>query len=331
MLEIDTDQVKKVQKFRQKLPNLGVLYKEFSNNTDFIKMIRADIVNIIANQWQEDRWDKVPDIVETTSKTKETTTEEILEYGNENSSNISEVLKDEIETNNEYDDGDEKDKNISEEKQKKEIALKEENLESQSDDDFFLFETLQDLYESNESMIQNLNNMTQHTNDLGNVVTFQSEQINHIISRMALIKNSGGEREKQKLVSSITNVLNKIADEMESYLKNINPYVSSLPSEINKFLQNYKKLFEYEREKPNQQKEEIEQAFDTLESFVGTMQETKNSMEGFRSNVVEIPAFTRRFKRARKNTADSLGKLVEALTKAIDNGRVILSELDGQD
>ena len=61
------------------------------------------------------------------------------------------------------------------------------------------------------------------------------------------------------------------------------------------------------------------------------MQETKNSMEGFRSNVVEIPAFTRRFKRARKNTADSLGKLVEALTKAIDNGRVILSELDGQD
>ena len=118
---------------------------------------------------------------------------------------------------------------------------------------------------------------------------------------------------------------------MESYSKKINPHVSSLPIEINKFLESYSKLFKYQKSKPDQENEDIEKAFDTLESFVGTMLETKDTMRSFQDSVIEIPAFTRKFKRARKHTADSLGKLVEALTVGINKGQAILSELDAQD
>lgn len=300
-LSLDTKQLQQVQDFKENLSELGVLYKEIKDTNELLEVVPKDLLKLIVNDWPVDRWNEIE-----LDQAKIKKIIEIAEAERDLKKNEPQNLEEEILSN--ISDADDED----------------------DDDDFYLIDTLQNLHEANESMIQNLNQMSEYTTKLGTVASSQSGEIEMINSRLAVTTGVGGSRQNQELVTQFSNVLNVIAEEMEDYSKKMNPHVTNLPAEINAFLENYSELYKYQRSVPDNQQnnDDIEKAFDTLESFVRTMSGTKDSIISFQSSVAELPAFTRKFKRARKRTSNTIGQLVAALTLGINKGQVILSELD---
>jgi hypothetical protein len=306
-------------------------------------MIFKDLVNLISSEWQSNKWEQIE--LETSSKvqilgdkSKLAGTSSVEDFKSE-IENITKTTENEEKTNTnekaniakdkKKDDGDNGDGgNNGAPKQRESAENEEEEQEEGDDDDFYLFETLQELYRSNESMINNLDHMTKYTKELGNVVSFQSEEINNIISRMAITGHIGGSRESQKMAALASDIVDRIATEMNNYAEKMNPHTISLPEDLNTFLESCRKIFEYQLSLPDQENEKIENAFDTLETFIRSMGGTKNSLESFKESVSEIPALTRKFKKARKRTEDRIGQIVSTIEIGIKKGQVILSELD---
>jgi len=53
---IDATQLSKVHSFRRKLGELGVLYKDFSNDQELLKLIRNHLGQIVLRDWQGKEW-----------------------------------------------------------------------------------------------------------------------------------------------------------------------------------------------------------------------------------------------------------------------------------
>ncbi len=299
--EIDPMQLEKVQQFKKKLPSLGVLYKEFNDIEDFLNIVSDDLYDLITNEWQQDKWE-----VRKVEKSK-------IEQGSQIEVETNQTDNKEI---------------VTTEQKIRSILTEQEDDDDDDDDDIYLLDILRDLHESKDSILENMDLISEYTKDLGDNVSRQTEEMNIIQSRMATYQHMGGSRESQKLISQLSNIVNTVADEMESYSRKLNPQVSNLPNELNIFLENYSKLYKYQTSIPNLDNEEIEEAFDSLEFFIGKMIETKDSMIRFQKTISEILALTRKFKRSRKRAAASIGQLVAALTIGINKGQVILSDLD---
>jgi hypothetical protein len=56
VLKLDVDQLRKVQEFRAKLKKEGVLYAQFRNSDEFLKLIKEHLSSLVTKQWDKGRW-----------------------------------------------------------------------------------------------------------------------------------------------------------------------------------------------------------------------------------------------------------------------------------
>lgn len=63
LMDLDPDQLKRVQEFRTRLgTEAGVLYADFATAEDFIQLARDHVLALVATQWDGARWKGVPGI-----------------------------------------------------------------------------------------------------------------------------------------------------------------------------------------------------------------------------------------------------------------------------
>jgi len=185
-LSLDVGQLQKVQEFKENLPGLGVLYKEINDTNELLEIVPKDLLKLIVNEWSEDRW-------------------EFVEIDQSKTSEIIEIIKDKKDLK----------KNDPQNLEEEILSNISDADDEDDDDDFYLIDTLQDLHESNESIIENLDQMAKNIEHLGTIITSQNQEIEIITTRMAATGNiGGGSRESQKMVSMISDVLNTVAEEM---------------------------------------------------------------------------------------------------------------------
>lgn len=53
---LDLDQLRRVHDFRAKLKNAGVLYAQFANSDEFLKLVKEHLINLITKQWDKNKW-----------------------------------------------------------------------------------------------------------------------------------------------------------------------------------------------------------------------------------------------------------------------------------
>ena len=56
VLKLDVDQLRRVQEFRAKLKKEGVLYAQFSNSDEFLKLIKEHLSSLVMKQWDKGQW-----------------------------------------------------------------------------------------------------------------------------------------------------------------------------------------------------------------------------------------------------------------------------------
>jgi Domain of unknown function (DUF4062) len=64
VLDVDPDQLRRVQGFRQRVGGeRGVLFCDYGSPQEFITLLRDHLIQMIANQWNGSAWNPVPDLV----------------------------------------------------------------------------------------------------------------------------------------------------------------------------------------------------------------------------------------------------------------------------
>ena len=80
-LDLDTDQLSKVQEFKGRLGAEGVLYRDFSDTGDFAKKIREHLYDLVHEEWSNNSWTAIS--LGDKSKTFTAVTNALLESSNE--------------------------------------------------------------------------------------------------------------------------------------------------------------------------------------------------------------------------------------------------------
>ena len=165
-LAIDTDQLKKVQKFRNGLAQQGVVYMDFKDTANFVEMVKKHLWNLIIDEWKKNAWQTV-ELTSTTSKSKK---------------DVSEDEEPKIQIQ-------EEDESITE-------LVKE--TENAAEEEFGYFDLIEEFYSAVDILVSKMDDIGKYTTQIGEQFTVHTGSLNELMEKYENKPNVGWSREEKK-------------------------------------------------------------------------------------------------------------------------------------
>lgn len=291
-LAIDTDQLKKVQKFRNGLAQQGVVYMDFKDTANFVEMVKKHLWNLIIDEWKNNAWQPV-ELTTPTSKTKKDVSED-------------EEPKTQIQK---------EDESITE-------LVKETENEAE---ELGYFDLIEEFHSASDTLASKMGDIAEYTTQIGEQFTVHTDSANELMEKYGNKPNVGGSREAQTYLSKAKDVVNGAAKGLDTYTTKMTPSISAIKTYSAVMLTRFRDAYIFANEQFETPEVQKQKDVDALRQFIETMVSVVGQITDFQETVRSLPALTTKFKKSQKRTAAMLGELIAVIQIAIDQGNEILN------
>ena len=294
-LTIDTEQLQKVQKFRAGFPEQGVVYMDFKNTANFVEMVKKHLWNLITDEWQNNAWQsvKLPTIASNSKKDVSENEDTENQVQDENES-ITELVKE---------------------------------TENVVEEEVGYFDLIEEFYKAVDSMTSKMGEMAKYTTQIGEQFTAHTDAANELMEKYGNKPKVGGSREAQKYLSKAKDVIDGVANALDSYTTKMTPNISALKTDLSVMLTRFRDAYKFAKEQLETPEEQKQQDIAALTKFVETMDSVVDQITGFQETLRNIPALTTKFKKAQRHAAAVLGELIAEIKISIDQGNDIITQI----
>lgn len=289
---IDTDQLKKVQGFRNGLAQQGVVYMDFKDTANFVEMVKTHIWDLIIDEWKNNVWLSV-ELTTTTLKSKK---------------DVSKDEEPKIQIQ-------EEDESITE------LVKKTEDEE----EELGYFDLIEEFNIAVDILVSKMGDIGAYTAQIGEQFTAHTGSLNELMEKHGNKSNVGGSREAQKYLSKAKDVVNGAAKGLDTYTTKMTPSISAIKTYSAVMLTRFRDAYIFANEQFETPEVQKQKDVDALRQFIETMVSVVGQITDFQETVRSLPALTTKFKKSQKRTAAMLGELIAVIQIAIDQGNEILN------
>jgi prefoldin subunit 5 len=290
---IDVSQLEKVKEFRNRLPQYGVLYRDFEDTGNFVEIIRENLLSLIVDEWRVSSWSPV-----------NLTTTNLL-----------------VDRENRKDDTGDRPALVGDESQASEVSEEDK-------DDMGFLDVLQEFHTAISSLTTTLENLAKLTIDIGVKFESHTKAVTQQTEGQTRVAHMGGSREMQKYISEAKSIIDDSANDLNNYAKEMNPELIHFKNDINTILKTFETTYEFATQELDIPESKKREDIDGLKTLLNTMEGVQGQITVFQQSVERLPALTGKFKKARRNTTGVLGELVAAIRLATMRGRELINKID---
>jgi hypothetical protein len=308
---VDLEQLRRVREFRDRLPALGVLFRDFKDTTEFVEMVTNHLYHLVIDEWQNSTWIAIG--------LNEKQLPEEMQY--EPSPTLTskpmspcEILSEKAATAATYPPSNNTEGESS-------------TVDEKEEDELGLLDLMEEFHRAIGSLTVAMEQMGEHTTKIGERLRVAAGEATHLTEQHGQIEHVGGSRAKQDYLARAKEVVNRAAGDLERYAADMSPVIIRFRVENRAMFANLRQAL-VERKELNVSPEQIQKDREALVKFIELMETTREQATSFQSSIASMPALTGRFKRARKQTTGMLGDLIAEVSFLIEEGRKILPELD---
>ena len=272
---IDTNQLEKVQKFRNSLSQQGVLYMEFKDTATFVEIAKTHIWNLIVDEWKNNEWQSV-ELTTTTSKSKK------------------DVIK-----------GKEPKIQIHEEDEPITELVKETE---DAEEELGYFDLIEEFNIAVDILVSKMDDIGAYTTQIGEQFTAHTGSLNELMEKHGNKHSVGGSREAQKYLSKAKDVINGAAKDLDSYTTKMTPNISAIKNYFTVMLARFRDAYIFTKEQLEVPEEQKHKDIDALRVFIESMVSIVRQITDFQKNVRNLPALTTKLRKSQKRAASVLGE-----------------------
>lgn len=289
---MDLEQLAKVKAFREALPARGVLYRDFNDAAEFVKLADEHIHGLIVDEWRDGEWANIPCADQGTPRVVASTTET---GGPKPDPNLSGPLAAEIES---VEDG----------------------------ADYGLIEYMEAFHAAAANVNEAMAKIAACTERIGERMQNRTAEISALQQEHEQGKLIGGSRVQQDYLRKARELVDGSASDLDEFVGTMNPAVDAYRSAGRDVFANLRRAIHEGAELPAdpQQSQENRRA---LESLVQAMEQSRSSTISFQASVRQVPALTGRFKRSRQHASSTLGNVIAELSFGMEEAKDLLRQL----
>lgn len=280
-----------VREFRKNLGLRGVLFKDFQDTSDFVKIAKEDIWQLILDDWKNGTWSGVEISPET----------HLLHEAKVDSDNKGILSKGINETN--------------------QLPMEED------DEGFGLIELTEEFNKTISSLTTTLVRLRDHIRNIGKKFESHTISANNLTKNQGQKKPVSSVMQQQYL-SAVKEIINDAAGDLDEFTTNMTKDLNQFKVDLEALLRYFKEITltsQNELKLPSDRFLENKDALlELLKAMVGASQQVTSLQESIKS----LPALTGKFRRARKNAAGVVGDLIATISLSIDNGNKMLATLN---
>ena len=169
--------------------------------------------------------------------------------------------------------------------------------------------------------------MAKYTTQIGEQFTAHTDAANELMEKYGNKPKVGGSREAQKYLSKAKDVIDGVANALDSYTTKMTPNISALKTDLSVMLTRFRDAYKFAKEQLETPEEQKQQDIAALTKFVETMDSVVDQITGFQETLRNIPALTTKFKKAQRHAAAVLGELIAEIKISIDQGNDIITQI----
>ena len=311
----DLRQLEKVKSFRDTLGTRGVVYRDFEDTAEFVRIVTDNLYHLIMDEWTRDGWIGV-ELID-----KESTAE-----GEDNTGGVTISSTSETANPRENDAGETYSSGVAESY----TEASDPSLNGDSDEDdeeLGLLEFAEEFQTAIKSLTDSFGRISEHTATVAERFRANTEEVKRLSENNKKIQHVGGSRARQEYLSNAKTIVNQAAEDLESYISNMNAELLELRTSNRAMFSNLHQMIT-SRAELSISPEKLSEDRHALNTLLEVMRINRDKTIAFQNSVAAIPALTGRFKRARKSARATLGELIAEISFMIDEGGKILLELN---
>jgi hypothetical protein len=308
---VNLNQLQRVREFRDSLPGQGVLYRDFKDTPEFIQIVRENLYHLIIDEWREDSWIELhlgdhPIKLAASGRPTMAGDSPVSTATSHHDALICPDLP---------------------------LAEPAPNTKSdfssaeESDEELGFLEVMEELQRAVASLTDAMARINEHTVRIGAQFRDRTEETNRLTEQQAQLEHIGGSRAKQEYLAKTKELVNQAAVDLEQYADDMSADLLHFRADIRAMLLSMRRAITLQREF-EVSSDQLNDNRTALSTLVETMTSSQTVLTVFQASVARMPTLTGRFKRARKKATAMLGELIAEIQFSIEEGKMILIELD---
>lgn len=293
LFSINTKQLEKVKEFRSKLPDIGVLYRDFKDTAQFVDIVKDHLFNLIVEEWDKTSWKHVE--LSTTLKPQE-----------EGLDKLEGTLSSSSDDTNQ----------------------KTVEVDKSEDNDAGYFEIIEEFYLATNTLTKTFERLVKINEFITEKMNVHTIAANEHSQKQAQAERIGGSRKMQEYITKAKKIIDDSANDLEIYARDMKPELISLKTNMGIILSTFENAYKFAVEELKMPATKQQDDIKGLKGMIDTMVTIQDQTSSFQSTLESLPALTGKFKKARKSATSVLGELVAELRIATDRGISILHELE---
>jgi uncharacterized protein DUF4062 len=308
---VDLEQLQRVREFRDRLPALGVLFRDFKDTTEFVEMVTNHLYHLVIDEWQDSAWVAIGlDEKQLAGETQYEPSPPLTS----GPMSPHEILS-------------EKAAHAATHPLSNNMGSESSTADENEDDELGLLDLMEEFHRAIGSLTVTMEQMGEHTAKIGERLQVAAGEATRLAEQHTQVEHVGGSRAKQDYLARAKEVVNRAAGDLERYATDMSPVIIQFRTENRAMFANLRQAL-VERKELNVSPEEVQKDREALVKFIELVETTREQATSFQSSIASMPALTGRFKRARKQTTGMLGDLIAEVSFLIEEGRKILPELN---
>lgn len=296
--ELNAEELRQVQRFRDNLKARGVLYRDFADTGEFIELVKTHLFSLIVEEWENDKWT----LVNTQAQEppiKQQRPKAVLDDGS----------------------GDTGKPKTGVGESTGHAPPDEDDLE-ESDEALGFLDHVENLHSTCNALVKTFNNMSEHIILVGKKFVKRTEEINAVKQSLAKSRTADGPGQ-QRNASQLKQIINVAADDLEQFAGELIQDVDAYRTDNRVMLSALRAVLATRQELDLDGSKELT----SLLELVVNMKTVKDQVGGFQQAMRNAPALTGRFKKARRRGVSMLGELIAEVSFSIDEVEVMTREL----
>lgn len=288
-----------MKRFRNALADNGVVYRDFTDTSEFVQQTRDHLYNLIIDEWTDGRWTRIEGLAQPPTPKGPT-------------AGMGEVPDGTSEPAEPAGDAPPPSEGATHEASADELELG-------------FLEYIEKFHEAVPALVQTFEQMSGHTTRMNERIRARTTESESLQEEQKMLKGVGGSRAQQEHVGRAKNVVNAAADDLNAYAESMAGALGHYRTHSRAMLSSFR--FAVQSGGQLWTSETKEENRTAIKQMIGAMETTLQQITEFQRTIRRMPALTGRFKQARNRTAAVLGELVAEITFSISEANQILTEL----
>ena len=290
--QLDLEQFQKVKEFKATLHSRGVLYRDFRDTEDFVRMVRKHLDSLISDDWNDGNWSPIKELVEGQQcQVTNTAVTSSKSLDSENETGVSDTLI------NLTDIGDEE------------------------DEDLGLLDHMDSFNEEATALNQSLKRISKNITRIGDNFRARASNISALQKHHKEERHIKGSRAYQEFVRNVRTEVDLAADNLFEFVQDMIPGIGEYRTHSRAMFTDFRKGVQASSELGNPQGNDSQQA---LENLISILESSRVSTVDFQGTLDSIPALTGKFRRAKRKAGAVIGQLIAELSLTADMTRTAL-------